>query len=219
MRHSYTKISMYMECPRSKRYRYDERREVAPSAAAARGTRYHRAIEAYIIGDNATHETPGTAEFPELSFYGDYLQRLRANGATAEFAFALTRDWKVTTWDTDDAWILGKSDIWVPSLPTAHVQDWKTGKIYDSHEKQGEFYAMSHFSYVPEAREIKATFIYTDLRKTREWTYHRDQLESLRSRWQARIERMERDTECAPTPSFRCRSCPFSKAKGGPCQF
>lgn len=213
MRHSYTKISMYMECPRSKRYRYDDKLPTQPSAAAARGTEYHAKLESALNG------SPPDDEF---SFYHSYIGELRNNGAVAEFAFALRRDWTTTTWDANDVWILGKADVWVPTREgqlLAHVQDWKTGKIYDSHEKQGEFYAMSLFSYVPEAREVKATFIYTDLRKTREWTYHCDQLDALRQRWTARIERMERDTDCAPTPSFRCRSCPFSRGKGGPCHF
>lgn len=216
MKHSYTKVSMYMECPAKKRYKYDERRPMEQSPHAARGTRYHEAIELYI---GAGADTPPPEEFPELGFYNSYLSRLRDNGAKAEFAFALRRDWTVTEWDNEDAWIVGKADVWVPTIPTAHVQDWKTGKIYDSHEKQGEFYATALFSYVPQAREIKATFVYTDLRQERNKTYHRDNLETLRSRWNARIERMERDTECAPTPGFGCRFCPFSRAKGGPCLF
>ncbi len=210
MKHSYTKVSMYMECPAKKRYRYDERLPTTVSSAAARGTEYHARLESAING------SPPDDEF---SFYNSYIGQLRTLGAKPEFAFALRRDWTVTNWDADDVWILGKADVWVPGQPLAHVQDWKTGKVYDSHEKQGEFYAMSLFSYVPEAREVKATFIYTDLKKSREWTYHRDMLDSLRSRWTARIERMERDTACAPTPSYTCRRCPFSKFKGGPCIF
>lgn len=211
MRHSYTKISMYMECPAKKRYRYDERRETPQSPAAARGTQYHAGLEGAING---------TGLPDELSYYGDYVRRLRDNGAKAEFAFALRRDWSITDWDAEDSWIVGKADVWVPVSPVAHVQDWKTGKIYESHEKQGEFYATCLFSYVPsEVREVRATFIYTDLRKERNKTYHRDSLEQLRSRWTARIERMERDTECIPTPGFGCRFCPFSKIKGGPCLF
>lgn len=214
MRHSYTKISMYMECPAKKRYKYDERRPIEQSPQAARGTAYHSAIESVLERDQ-----PAPAEFPELGFYSGYLQRLRSLGAKAEYKFALTVEWVPTGWDSGDAWVIGVADVWMPSVPVAHVQDWKTGKMYDSHEKQGEFYATSLFSYVPEAYEVKATFVYTDLKKERNKTYHRDMLQSLRDRWTARIERMERDTICAPTPSWGCRYCPFSKAKGGPCQF
>lgn len=210
MKHSYTKVSMYMECPAKKRYRYDERIPTPVSPAAARGTEYHSRLESAING------APPEDEF---QFYNDYIAKLRANGARAEFAFALRKDWSITDWGDESAWVIGKADIWAPTLPIAHVQDWKTGKMYDSHEKQGEFYSTALFSYVPEAREIKATFVYTDLRKTRDWTYRRDDLEALRSRWTARIERMERDTECVPTPGFGCRFCSFSKSKGGPCIF
>lgn len=211
MRHSYTKVSMYMECPAKKRYRYDQRLPTPVNPAAARGTEYHSQLESSINGAPPNDE---------LSFYHSYITELRSRGAVAEFAFALRRDWTITEWDAADCWLLGKADVWVPSVPLAHVQDWKTGKIYDSHEKQGEFYSTALFSYVPEAYEVKATFIYTDLKKERSKTYHRDMLESLRSRWTARIERMERDTVCAPTPTwFGCKFCPFSKAKGGPCHF
>ena len=204
---------MYMECPAKKRYRYDERRSTPVSPAAQRGTEYHAKLEATLQPDYGI-------EFPsEFQFYASYLGRLRDLGAKAEYKFALTREWTPVPWEDVNAWVIGVADVWVPSAPTAHVQDWKTGKIYESHEKQGEFYATSLFSYVPEAREIKATFVYTDLRQERNKTYHRDGLDTLRSRWAARIERMERDTECAPTPSFGCRFCPFSKSKGGPCIF
>lgn len=213
MRHSYTKISMYMECPRKKRYKYDERRDIPASPAAQRGIDYHRELETAISSPEPTQLSE------QFTFYSDYLGRLRALSAQAEYKFALTKEWTPVPWESSDAWVIGVADVWVASNPTSHVQDWKTGQIYPNHENQGEFYATSLFSYVPEAREIRATFIYTDLRKTREWTYHRDQLDSLRSRWASRIERMERDTENAPTPSFRCRSCPFSRGKGGPCQF
>jgi hypothetical protein len=216
MRHSYTKISMYMECPAKKRYKYDERRAVEQSPSAARGTRYHSAIEQSLGGDSTV---PGTAEFPELGFYSNYLARLRDNGAKAEYKFAITREWTPTLWESNDAWLIGVADVWIPTAPVAHVQDWKTGKIYDSHEKQGEFYATCLFSEVAEAYEVKATFIYTDLKKERNKTYHRNLLPELRQRWTARIERMERDTECAPTPSYGCKWCSFSKAKGGPCIF
>lgn len=214
MRHSYTKISMYMECPAKKRYKYDERRDIPASPAAQRGTEYHAKLESALHPDN------GDVCPPEFQFYADYLGRLRNLGAKAEYKFALTRGWEPVEWDSSDAWIIGVADVWVPSIPVAHVQDWKTGKIYESHVRQGEFYATSLFSYVPEAREIKATFIYTDLRKSPEpKTYTRDELDGLRARWTARIERMERDSECVPTPGFGCRFCPFSKSKGGPCIF
>jgi len=207
---------MYMECPAKKRYKYDERREILASPAAQRGIDYHKQLEQLIVSPEPVVPTE------QFTFYDGYLSRLRAIGAKAEYKFAVTRSWEPTTWDDENAWIIGVADIWIPNGEgqlLAHVQDWKTGKIYDSHGKQGEFYATSLFSYVPEAREVKATFIYTDLRQERNTTYHRDQLDGLRARWTARIERMERDSQCVPTPGYGCRFCPFSKSKGGPCVF
>lgn len=213
MRHSYTKVKMYMECPAKKRYRYDERLSAPKSASAQRGTDFHAAIESAI-------QSPEPVPLPaELSFYDGYLGRLRSLGAKAEYKFAVDRNWNPTGWDAPDAWIIGVADVWLPSVPTAHVQDWKSGKIYDDHYQQGEFYSACLLGSVPEAVEVKATFIYTDLKKEQNRTYHRDQIESLRTRWTARVERMERDTDCVPTPSFKCDWCPYSKKKGGPCSF
>lgn len=214
MRISYTKIKMYMECPAKKRYRYDERRQTPPSDAARRGTDYHKTIEG-ALGD--LHEP--TPLPPNLSFYQDYIGRLRSLGAKAEFKFGVDKQWNSVGWDSPDAWIIGVADVWLPSIPTAHVQDWKTGKIYDDHHLQGEFYATALFQVESGIVEVKATFVYTDLKKEQSRTYHRDNIASLRNRWTARIERMERDTECVPTPSFKCGWCPYSKAKGGPCRF
>lgn len=212
MRHSYTKIKMYMECPAKKRYKYDERIPVERNAAAQRGVDYHASIEQAIGGSEAPLADG-------LDFYSGYLQRLRSLGAQAEFQWAVSRDWTHVGWDSEDAWLIGVADVWLPSVPTAHVQDWKTGKIYDDHHMQGEFYTIPMFTSNPEIQQVKATFIYTDLRKERTRNYTRHELEDLKRRWKARIDRMENDTECVPTPSMSCRWCPFSKAKGGPCRF
>lgn len=201
-----------MECPAKKRYRYDERLPTPKSPAADRGTEYHRIIES-ALGE-LTVPVPA-----ELDFYAGYLARLRNLGAKAEHKFAVDRSWVPTEWDSPNAWVIGVADVWLPSVPTAHVQDWKTGKIYDDHHLQGEFYSVALLGSVPEAHEVRATFIYTDLHKEQNRTYSRDKLVGLRDRWTARVERMERDTDCVPTPHLGCRWCPYSKAKGGPCQF
>lgn len=214
MRHSYTKLKMYMECPAKKRYRYDEKIPSPKSPSAQRGTDYHAVIESAVGAAEPTRLPP------ELEFYDGYIGRLRSLGAKAEYKFAFNRDWKPVDWTDDTAWIIGVADIWLDSKPVAHVQDWKTGKIYDDHYMQGEFYSTALFgSVTEETYEIKATFVYTDLHKEQNRTYHRDQLPELRDRWATRVERMERDDACVPTPYLGCRWCPYSSRKGGPCRF
>jgi hypothetical protein len=192
------------------KYELGIREERGPQAA--RGVELHKSFEEAI--------STGSALPPEFTLYDDYVVALRAAGALPELKVAVDRSWKPLPFDSPDAWIIGILDLWLVRGTRADGWDWKSGKIYDDHVKQKEFYTCLLADACPEVEEFTFTNVYIDLGKNIPHKFTRQEvLETLRPRWQSRIELMERDTECAPTPSYACRWCPVSKAKGGPCPF
>lgn len=224
MRHSYTKISMWMQCPMKMKGRYVLKIKEERSTAAQRGVDIHTCFE------NAVSD--GVALPAEFSFYEEYVRKLRALGAKPELKMAVRRDWQPTDYDSEDAWLIGIADLWLVQGKIAYGWDWKTGKIYDDHVKQKEFYTCLLADAHPEVDRFVFSNIYLDLKDERTHKFTRfpqqekdekgnwlPDVDLLRTRWGNRIAVMERDTECVPTPSFSCRYCAVSKARGGPCPF
>lgn len=212
MRHSYTKISTYMQCPMKKKVKYDLKIKEERSPSAQRGTDIHKQFEEAVRN--------GSPLPPEFDFYNDYVVTLRSAGAQPELKAAVTRGWKPVDFESPDAWIISVLDLWLVRGNTAYGWDWKTGKEYDDHVKQKEFYsAVMLGTTPPEVDKFVFTNVYMDLKKATPHEFTRLEVENFQARWGNRIELMERDTECAPTPNFFCRWCVGSKAKGGPCPF
>lgn len=212
MRHSYTKISMYMSCPAKKKYRYDDKLKEESHPAAQRGKDIHASFEEAI--------KDGRPLPNEFVFYADYVKTLRAAGAYSELKAAVNRSWEPCEFDSPDAWIISVLDLWLVRGTIAYGWDWKTGKVYDDHVKQKEFYsAVMLNTLLPEVEKVVFSNVYVDLQKAVPHEFTRSEILNLQARWGNRIALMERDTECSPTPNFFCRYCSFSKAKGGPCAF
>lgn len=212
MRHSYTKISTYMQCPMKKKGKYELGIREDRGPQAARGVEIHKYFEEAVANGSPLPE--------EFSLYSDYVGRLRDAGAKPELKLGVSKDWEPLNYKDDSAWIVSILDLFVDQGTTGFAADYKTGKIYDDHVKQKEFYACVLSVHFPHIQKFTFTNVYLDLGKNipHKWT-REEVVEELRPRWQNRIEVMERDTDCVPTPNFSCRWCPVSHKKGGPCQF
>lgn len=217
---SLTSLSTYEQCPAKYKFRYVENVPVVqdPNSAAARGTEIHGTIEKFLRGELLALPT-------ELNFYTAYLTNLRTKEIYPEHKVALNRNWEPVSWDADDRWYKGVLDLKAlngagQTAPTeATVIDWKTGKIYPEHDDQKSIYSLATFAEHPSVQRVRAMHVYVDLGKNREITYDRQQMHQLRSSWDSRILRLEKEEEFIPNPSFKCRYCPFSRASGGPCKF
>lgn len=212
MRHSYTKISMWMQCPFKKKARYELGVKEQKHPAAQRGTDIHKQFEEAIVNGSQLPD--------EFRLYGDYVARLREAGASSELKVGVDRSWAPVSYESPDAWLIGVLDLWITMGRTAIGLDWKTGKEYPDHLKQKEFYCCLLADAHPMVEEFIFTNVYLDLGKNSEHRFTRNEVvNTLRPRWSNRIAVMERDTDCVPTPNFMCRYCAASKAKGGPCPF
>lgn len=195
-----------------KKGRYDLGIKEERGPQAQRGVDIHKHFEEAI--------TNGTPLPPEFQHYDDYVGRLRSAGALSELKLGVTRTWDPVPYEDPNAWIIAIIDLWAVQGVQGTGIDWKTGKIYYDHIKQKEFYSCVLAAHYPKVNVFSFWNVYLDLNDRLEDIFGREEIEkTLRPRWTSRIEMMERDTECAPTPNFFCRWCAVSKRKGGPCPF
>lgn len=218
MKWSLSSLGTYEQCAAKYKFKYiDGIESTFSSPAAARGVELHGAIEAFLTGK--TNELPS-----EINFYTQYLTSLKAQVIFPEHTICLNREWQPVPPNADDRWYKGILDLKAfragDSPPTeATVIDWKTGKIYDEHDDQKSIYSLAVFAEEPTVQRVRAIHVYVDLGKSREKTYDRSQMHELRIAWDSRVLRLENEKNWIPSPSFKCRYCPYSKEKGGPCRF
>lgn len=215
LRWSLSKLNTFEQCGKKYKFRYIDRvpEPPQPPGAAARGSAIHKAIEDYLKGE--INELPS-----ELSFYAGFLTQLKGAQLYPEHRMALNNDWEPVAPNDPTVWWTGILDLLIrPTEQLAVIYDWKTGKIWPDHEEQKEIYSIAVAATFPMVREVQFTHVYVDLGKNRRKTYHPDQLRSMRNKWEGRVFAAEHAAEYIPNPSFKCRFCPFSREKGGPCQF
>jgi hypothetical protein len=212
---SYSRWSTYEDCPRRARYRYLDKLPEGPKGRAlVRGGEIHAEGEAFLKGDRRM--VPQAFE----AFRSD-LRALRRSDALAEAEWAFTKDWKVTGWFDDDAWVRMKIDAHLMAgrgLRQLRIIDFKTGQIRPANEVQLELYAVGGFSTYEKVTSVKAEFWYLDHGVIDAIEFQRNELNSLRNVWDQRTLKMLNDTRFAIRPNTACRWCAYSKAKGGPCE-
>lgn len=210
---SYSQWSTFQKCGAQYKYRYLDRLPTpAPAAAAARGTNIHKNVEDLLNGeiDTFPNDTP-------LEPYEDFFKMLRDKGAKAELEFFFNEDWESVE-KHEDPWVRGVIDVVVP-LDELYVYELKTGKEWDDHVSQRHFYGVAALDLFPEYQVVKVTGVYLDGQFNRENTYKRSMLGTYHYMWKERFQQMDMPEAHVPRPGPYCRWCPFSKDKGGPCQF
>lgn len=213
---SYSRWKTYDQCPRKARYNYIDKLPQPESEAMARGSRIHKMAEDYLNGKIAKVGA-------DLKHFAAYLKQLKSEGAGPEHELTFTNTWSPTGWFAKDAWLRIKVDV--ISLPERSkellIVDWKTGKKYDDHIQQCGLYALGGL-ITPEAHDaatVRTKLCYTDTGEEVEEVFKRSETESLRKLWLGKTRAMLNDTKFAPLPSRSCMWCPYSKSKGGPCEF
>lgn len=160
------------------------------------------------------------------------LGELRKAGATSEGQRAITAAFAVIDWFHALVWlrVVYDAKLWLAPARCVRVIDFKTGQIYpDDNEDQMELYAIVGFSEHPEALTVSTELWYldqprnadekSDARNPRVKVFTKKQLPALQKKWQARTAPMLRDRRFAPTPGRHCGWCPYSKRKGGECEY
>ena len=209
---SYSKLSTYETCPDKAKYRYILNIQEEKGPAAQRGTDLHASAENYLLGNKTSVRKELTSIIPAL-------RETKKNKPVIEHKIALTRGLeKVVDWKSDKAWFRLVLDAAYAVEQTLHIQEWKSGKMYDDHVDQRQLYAIGGLAQWPLVEGAVVTTHYIDLKNTVDVRVDRQRATLLTWHFNERLEAMERDQRFGPRPGIYCRWCPYSRYKGGPCR-
>lgn len=217
---SYSRISCYEDCPKQYWYSYVENMEGfrPPSVAADRGTNIHLAGEHYLLGKIKIYP-------PEFQKVSGHLMMLKARNAIPELKMAVDATWTACDYKAPEAYFRGIIDVHYEQDTedgegtVVHIEDFKTGQVYDSHPKQMETYVALVAPHYPKAKTFLTRLIYIDQGVvTPPKAYNVERLKPIRMMLDGRIKNAEEDTIFPMKPSAQiCKWCDYSKRYGGPC--
>jgi hypothetical protein len=212
-RWSYSSLSTYKQCPAKWKFSYIDGISWPESAAMTRGSRMHLMAEEFVNGKvDRVH--------PEVQKIGPQLLMLKSQGAKTEATWLLKKDWTPTD-DPNEAWIKAIVDVhyMTPEL-VLHVIDYKSGQQYPDHREQLELYGLMGLLVEPAAKRVETAALYMDSGyEGMQSSIIRPMISKMIEPWDQAANEMMADEVYQPRPATHCRWCPYSKAKGGPCEY
>jgi len=212
---SYSRLSCYESCPLQYQYRYVEALPSPrpSSAAASRGSDIHELCEAYLKDELKMYP-------PEIQKVSSHAMMLKTKKAIPEQRLAVNDKWEPAEWDDKDVYMRGIIDVIYTEDGVVHVQDWKTGQIYDSHKDQLSSYVAIAAAHHPEAKEYRVRAIYIDQGVVSvPVTTTSDRVKPIRLLLDGRIQAAEADTIFPTRSGSACKWCDYSRKFNGPCSF
>lgn len=213
---SYSKLKNFRVCPK-RMYEVDILKHfvepVVPDGPLDWGNRVHDAF--------ATALKNGTDLPPEFAQYKYWIDRVRRGSGQllVEQKYAITRDFRKTTYFANDVWYRGIGDVVRLDGTCALVLDWKTGKILED-SVQLMLMAQCLFSHYPALTHVRSSFVWLkDDCETPELLTRAE----VASQWVGLLEEVQGMEEAAkamdypPKPNNFCKSycpvnsCPFHK--------
>jgi hypothetical protein len=188
-----------------------------------RGTRLHKEIEVHIL--------TGKKLDPDLKHVKKFITALKKKTPIVEVNFVFTAGWKPTGKFTKGAWLRANVDALTIEGDGAEVIDWKSGGIDkrtlevradEKYDDQLEVYGIATLCARPQVNRVQPKLVFLDAPKdnvVERGSIFRKELPALKAKWEKKLKPLFGDTVFAPKPSDKCRWCPFSKTKGGPCKF
>lgn len=218
---SFSKLIEYEGCPYRRKLWLDGAEK--PPYEENRGTRIHKAAEAYVKGE--IEDLPGELKHFEKEFLEER-EMFAAGKLEVETEWAFDSEWRIVDWRDDNAWLRMALDQWVvPDGGYAVIRDHKTGKqMFNEvkHNMQGQLYMIGAFMRYPDLKSVEVRFRYLDMPKETRKLYTRDdKLLTLFEKWNGRAHKMLNDAELRVKPNrMNCRFCDYGINKGsGACAF
>lgn len=228
---SYSRYADYELCPARFKYKHIDRLPDPGGPAMVRGSEIHKEGENYLkVGGKGK----GPAVPKTYAHFKGEMEQLRKLEPMVEQQWGFTADWTPTGWFGRDTWLRVVCDVAVYyDDDTLDIIDFKTGKKYGTNEDQIELFSMGGFAKFPEVEHVTARLWYLDIpdgpndgdphadstANTTIREYTRDGYEAAKKKWAGKIQPMFMDTKFPPRANDKCRWCPYSRAKGGPCKF
>ena len=179
--------------------------------AAKRGNRVHDNAEAHMLKEEPLKDIliNWAAEFKKLKRIA-----LKADSWNAEQEWAFTKKWKIISWNAQRAWARAKLDFHYVKGIKGTCIDYKTGRVYPSHEDQMDLYALMMFLKFPMLEFVTCELWYIDQDFIESDVYVRsNHYNSLWNTWTERGLDITTCTEFPATPGD-CQWCDFAKTKG-----
>lgn len=208
---SYSKLKNYITCPK-RHYEIDVLKNYLDSSTAlTEGNEVHKALADACSG-KATLPTPH-ARFQQ------WVDRVRAGPGEllVEQKYAITRDFKPTTYFARDAWYRGIADVVRLDRDVALALDWKTGKVLDD-PVQLMLMASCLFVHYPKLKRVRAEYIWLKDECTSPEVFDRAEVAREFAKLLPRIDELEKASKqlnYPPKPNGLCTkwckvtSCPF----------
>lgn len=199
-------------------------RTVEQAPPLARGTMLHSEAENYITGRRGQDEMHQDLE-PVKTWLAAYRLGYKKNLVRVEQEIAVDVHWNQVEWFSPKAWLRTKIDVQdMRKKTTWEVVDWKTGKYKPDGEysDQLNIYATAVLSVFEQPKVVMSKLIFIDAGKDvvrPEGKVTRKVLAEAQARWEARVKPMFADETFVARPGGYCRWCPYSKNKGGPCEY
>lgn len=215
---SFSRWDLYEKCARRAYYKFIRKLPdpIEPGGPMERGGLVHKMAENYVL--KKINAVP-----PELKPVAPMLKELRKVKASPELELAVDKNWKPVEWYAPNAWGRAKIDSAVMFDDGGlDIVDWKTGQYKPddpNYDLQLELYGTFGFATHDEAQRVHAKLAFTDHGKIVDDTFHRKDYHKLKTLWEKRIKRMMTDERFEPSPGRQCLWCPYSKAKGGECEY
>lgn len=214
---SYSKLKNYETCPK-RHYEIDILKSVKEdeSENLAWGNTVH---------DKMAKACSGAAPLPaEMGMYQRWVDLVREGPGQlfVEQKYAITRDFRATTYFGRDCWFRGIGDVVRIDGPVALILDWKTGKVLED-SVQLMLMAQCLFSHFPVLKRVRSEFIWLKEDCSTPEVFTR---EEIAEQWRellprvAALETASKTLTYPPKPSGLCKkfcpvtSCPFF-GKGG----
>lgn len=217
---SYSRYSMWSQCPRRYKYKFIDKLPEEKSDAMLAGIDVHERLANVLMGQPAK---PLNVVHKKTRDMVDALRKLKEEGAmlTVEQQWAFRKDWSPAQWFGKDAWVRSILDVAVNYMDgTMEVIDWKYGKIGSgSYTDQMEIFAISAFSRFPGIRAIYTRIHSAKTGDEKFGEFGDYETALLKEKWHANAIDVLSDEEFVPRPSDKCRWCPWSASAGGPCEF
>lgn len=221
-------LGLYEACPAKAKYKLlDKLPDTGGKGPMDRGIEIHNAAANYIT-QRKKDPLHADLKAPKIKKLIEELKKeYKARKARVELDLAFTKEWKVTEWFGDSAWLRLKVDVLrLTTAGKGRVIDWKTGKLrmekVEEYDDQLGVYAVAALTSGLIAKEVTSALAFTDAGKILErpaGTLKRADLKEAQDKWTLRVKPMLSDTTFAPRPGNACQWCPYSCNKGGPCEF
>lgn len=195
----------------------------------ATGNVIHGAAEMFIRGQGGDKVPDGLRNSKVSKLLKVLRQGYKDRVVRVELELAFTSSWKPTEWFSKEAWVRMKMDvIHLLGEGVVRVIDWKTGQFKPAdYDDALNVYAVGSLT-AGLGQRAEAQLVFTQSGdfvpekppKAGEagWLELKD-LARAQTTWERRVKPMLNDTVYAPRPGAYCRHCPFSRNKGGPCEY